>query len=109
MRLIILFSTLISMNSFAGTLCVVFGISDSPQALTCSFGNEKLELTCKDGTYILGDETVEEAYHMEVEEGPTPLVFQVKSGELTVIIDSGRRHEAVFSRDGKKLKGNCRL
>jgi hypothetical protein len=101
--------TLISLHSFAGTLCEVYGISDSPQALTCRFQREEIKLTCDDGTYLLGGVTVEAAYHLEVEEGPTPLVFHTKRGDLTVTLNSGRHHSAFFSMDGKKVRGNCLL
>lgn len=101
--------SLISLHSFAAPLCEVYGISDSPQALTCTFQNEKINLTCENGKYILGDETVEAAFHLEVEDGPTPLVFRTRTGEMTVTFTSGRKNEAVLSREGKKLSGNCRL
>jgi hypothetical protein len=101
--------SLISLNSFAAPLCEVYGISDSPQSLTCSFRNELINLTCLNGIYSLGGETVEAAFHLEVEDGPTPLVFRTKSGDLTVTMTSHRKNEAVLSREGKRLSGNCRL
>lgn len=99
----------LSLNAKASVLCEVYGISDSPQTLVCAFGDEKMKLTCRKGTYFLDDEAVEVAFHLEVEEGPTPLVFRTQSGELTVTMLDGRRHDATFSRDGKKMSGSCRL
>lgn len=89
-------------------LCEVYGISDSPQSYSCRFQGEKLNLTCKEGVYQLNDEAVEEAYHMEVEEGPVPLVFRSSKNELTVITSRGRKHEATLIRDGKSHSGTCR-
>ncbi len=98
----------LSFNTYAANLCEVYGISDSPQALKCTFQREKIVLSCSNGTYLLNSEAVEMAYHLEVEEGPTPLVFRTKNGELTVTLNSELNHEAVLSRDGKKLSGHCR-
>ncbi len=109
MMKIIFALSFLSFNAYAANLCEVYGISDSPQALECTFQREKIGLSCSNGTYILDNESVEMAYHLEVEEGPTPLVFRTKTGELTVTLSTGRNHEAVLSRDGKKLSGNCRL
>lgn len=103
----IIFIILLSFNAQAATLCEVYGISDSPQSLKCTFARQDHNLSCKDGTYILGDETVEAAFHYEVEEGPVPLVFKTKTRELTVTLDSGRHHKATLFRNGKKLRGNC--
>jgi hypothetical protein len=100
---------LISFRSFAAPACEVYGISDSPQAVTCTFGDYKLEISCRNGVYQLNDEPVEAAYHMEVEEGPVPLVFKSKTMELTVNLKEGRTHQGILSSEGKKLKGKCRL
>ncbi|MES2526208.1 MAG: hypothetical protein V4598_03950 [Bdellovibrionota bacterium] len=89
-------------------LCEVYGISDSPQNFSCRFQGEELALTCKEGIYQLNDEAVDVAYHMEVEEGPVPLVFHSSKYELTVLTGKGRRHQATLLRDGKSLTGNCR-
>ena len=99
----------ITLNAEAATLCEVYGISDSPQGLNCIFARKKHDLTCKDGTYFLGHETVEAAFHYEVEDGPVPLVFKTKTRELTVTLDSGKQHRATLFLGGKKLRGNCRL
>lgn len=93
----------------AAPLCEVYGISDSPQALHCRFAGDKLDLSCRNGIYILGTEVVEGAYHLEVEEGPTPLVFRTKTGEMTVVLESGRQHPAELARGRKKLNGKCSL
>ena len=89
-------------------LCEVYGISDSPQSFSCRFQREELNLSCKEGVYQLNDEAVDTAYHMEVEDGPVPLVFHSPQYELTVITGSGRRHRATLVRDGKSISGNCR-
>lgn len=89
-------------------LCEVYGISDSPQSFTCRFQGEELNLSCKEGIYQLNDQAVDAAYHLEVEEGPVPLVFHSSDNELTVISGKGRRHEATLLREGKSISGNCR-
>lgn len=109
MMKLLLALSLIPFRVSAVTLCEVYGISDSPQSLSCTFQRQKIKLTCENGTYFLDGETVEMAFHMEVEEGPTPLVFRTKNGELTVTLSSSRSSEAVLSRQGKKLSGRCSL
>ncbi len=109
MKFLFVLLLLLSSRTYAAPLCEVYGISDSPQALTCKFQRDKIDLACLDGSYFLDGELVEMAFHLEVEEGPTPLVFRTKSGDLTVTLNSGRHHEAVLSRHGKKLIGNCRF
>lgn len=94
---------------FGARLCEVYGISDSPQALDCSFSSEKLDLRCRNGIYFLGNEAVDGAYHMEVEEGPTPLAFRTKTGEMIVVLEGESTHPATLARGRKKIKGNCRL
>ncbi len=89
-------------------LCEVYGISDSPQSFTCRFQGEELNLSCKEGIYQLNDQVVDNAYHLEVEEGPVPLVFHSPGYELTVITGKGRRHEATLRSNGKSLSGTCR-
>jgi len=106
----ILLAILFSVSAEAATtLCEVYGISDSPQSLKCVFGHGEVDLTCKDGQYLLDGETVEAAFHYEVEEGPVPLVFKTKKRELTVTLRSGRHHKATLSHNGNKVRGNCRL
>jgi hypothetical protein len=104
-----LFLTILTGQLSAATLCEVYGISDSPQSLSCSFGGDETPLTCQNGTYLLSGVVVEAAYHLEVEEGPTPLVFKTNHDELTVTLGNGRNHGAVFVHDGKKIKGRCHL
>lgn len=109
MKIILLFLVAASSQAFSTELCEVYGISDSPQSLTCTFRNEKITVTCRNGLYYVEDDQVEGAYHLEVEEGPTPLVFRIRTGELTVTMGPGRKHEAVLTTNGKKMTGNCRL
>lgn len=99
--------SLYSLPAFSAP-CEVYGISDSPQHLSCKLGFKKLELTCREGTYYLGEEKVETAYHLEVEDGPTPLVFKTAMSELTVLMKSETRMEAELGRGSKKSRGRCR-
>lgn len=82
----------LSFNSFA-SVCSVYGISDSPQKLNCYIHYkselEPLKVLCKDGDYKLYWRNivyrVQQAYHEEVEAGPTPLIFQTDSISLKTI------------------------
>ena len=103
----IFFLLILTVNASAGTLCEVYGISDSPQSLSCTFARKKVDLSCKEGVYHIGEEAVEAAFHYEVEEGPVPLVFKTKTRELVVSLESGRKHGATLTRNGKKSRGNC--
>jgi hypothetical protein len=89
-------------------LCEVYGISDSPQSYSCRFSGENINLTCKEGIYHLQDEVVESAYHLEVEDGPVPLVFRSAQSELTVVTGKNRKHQATLVHRGKTLSGSCR-
>jgi hypothetical protein len=93
-------------NAFAGA-CQVFGISDSPQKLTCSFKHQEINLHCDKGIYFLNTSRVAQAFHYEVEEGPVPLVFKASDMQLTVIIHSKNRMEAELEKDGKVRSGSC--
>ncbi len=104
----IFFFLLFGLNAHAAPLCEVYGISDSPQELKCTFARDHVDLTCKAGVYYVGEEMVEAAFHYEVEEGPVPLVFKTKTRELTVTMGSGRHHKASLSRNNNKVRGNCR-
>lgn len=98
--------------------CKVTGISDSPQKLRCSFSsNIDLLLTCGgEGLYHIKwssptedthETTIRQTYHMEVEEGPTPMVF--KGNDLTLTIEESRRasFKAELEKEGKIFKGRC--
>lgn len=63
-KFLILF--LLTVNVHAAPLCEVYGISDSPQSLKCTFSRDNLHLACKEGIYYLGPEMVEAAFHYEV-------------------------------------------
>ncbi len=89
--------------------CEVYGISDSPQKLNCSLNKISVALTCKSGTYFIDSSRVNNAYHLEVEEGSSPLVFKAQDAELTVTMHSKRNIEAHLERDGKLFHGKCRL
>lgn len=86
--------------------CKVYGISDSPQKLHCDLGTKKIDLTCKNKDYYLNSEKVILAFHMEVEEGATPLVFKTNSGKtLTVVPEDVILAEY---QDAKEyLQGSC--
>lgn len=47
------------------------------------------------------------AYHLEVEEGPTPLVFKTKDSELTVVIQSKADILAELVRNRTHMNGTC--
>lgn len=104
----LLAAILISTYAHAGTLCEVYGISDSPQSLNCHFSGTALDLTCKDGVYYVGTSVVEAAFHYEVEEGPVPLVFKTASSELVVTLGEGINHPATLQSGRRKLRGKCR-
>jgi hypothetical protein len=87
--------------------CEVYGISDSPQKLSCTFPAQKIALTCVNGNYFLNSSKVKTAYHLEVESGPTPLVFEAKELEMTVVIDSKIDIKAELVRNGRSLQGTC--
>lgn len=104
--LITLFILAFSQTSFA-QLCEVYGISDSPQQLDCSFENQKISLRCDEGTYRLNGSPVKVAFHMEVEEGPVPLVFKTEESTLTVLINSKNDIAAEFAQKSESFLGKC--
>lgn len=99
------FIFLLSTNVFSA--CEVYGISDGPQKLDCSFNKEKVALRCVKDNYYLGKTRVKMAYHLEVEEGPTPLVFKTSDSQLTVTIQPKVRSDAELDRDGRLTRGYC--
>ena len=92
-----------------GQACKVYGISDSPQKLDCSFKKMQVNLTCQKGDYYLNGAKVEEAFHMEVESGPVPLVFKAPEGQLSVLIHSKSNISAELEQGNRLLRGKCRL
>ncbi len=99
---------LFSSHVWAAPLCEVYGISDSPQSLNCSFIRQPLSLTCDKGIYFINGEKVDIAFHMEVEDGPVPLVFRTSKSELTVVMQTGSLHKATLLRGRKSVRGQCR-
>jgi hypothetical protein len=73
--------------------CEVDGISDSPQSMSCYIHNGKLigklDLSCDDEKYHLKwkEKKVEvnTAYHEDVEEGSSPLVFLAEQMTLRTV------------------------
>lgn len=100
---------LLSLNTEAfARKCEVYGISDSPQKLNCTFPGRKISLSCKDGEYFLNSESVKIAYHYEVEYGPVPLVFESQSMKLIVEIQSKADIVGELERRGQRsLTGTC--
>jgi hypothetical protein len=104
--LIVLSLTLACLPLWAAP-CEVYGISDSPQKLSCEISKEKWSLTCEKGTYYLNEQKVLTAFHFEIEEGPVPLVFKTKNSQLTVIINSKNDISAELQKDKLIRNGNC--
>lgn len=108
MKLIALIIFLSFNADAAARKCEVYGISDSPQKLNCSFPGKDIALQCKDGEYFLNSESVKAAYHYEVEYGPVPLVFESESMKLIVEIQSKADIVAELERRGQRsLAGTC--
>lgn len=89
--------------------CAVYGISDSPQGLSCSFKKQDLSLWCDttSGTYFLDTVPVVAAFHYEVEEGAVPLVFKTLDRELTIIKLKNGKFSAELVSDSSSIIGNC--
>ena len=88
--------------------CEVYGISDSPQNLHCSFDKLDLILRCdrETGTYYLNSGAVNVAYHLEVEHGPVPLVFKTEEMELVVTMKK-KGADAELETHGRIHRGTC--
>ncbi len=108
MKLFYLIFLVFLMPSAWAKPCVVFGISDSPQKLTCVFKTIQIRLSCQQGTYFLNQGRVSSAYHMEVESGPVPLVFKTTGLELILYLQSKVEVLAELEQEGRVLKGECR-
>jgi hypothetical protein len=103
----ILFIFIVTLNSWAhARACKVFGISDGPQQLTCTFFKEIVKLTCVKGNYLLNDQKVLQAFHLEVEEGDSPLVFKAQDLTLTVVGTAGKFQSELQKKEGP-VSGPC--
>jgi hypothetical protein len=80
--------------------CEVYGISDSPQKLDCTFRGTSLALRCYNGVYKLNSTPIKIAYHEDVESGPVPLIFKADDMKLTVLMHEKADIEAVWERKG---------
>lgn len=87
--------------------CQVYGITDSPQKLDCSFKDYSVVLRCVKGTYFLNQSKVTNAFHMDVEEGSSPLVFTASNMQLTVVIEPKVDIQAELQLRDKVLLGTC--
>lgn len=110
MKWIVLFLTTFGSFNALALSCEVYGISDSPQTLSCVFSGKKIDLKCEHqtGAYTLNGEAVEVAYHEEVEEGPSPLIFKSPTRSLRVLMHSEKKIDASFSEGPVTLEGTCR-
>lgn len=96
-----------SLDSYARE-CKVYGISDGPQKLSCSFNNLKINLHCKRGTYYLNSARVKAAYHYDVEYGSVPLVFETNDMKMIVVMEPKVDIVAELERTGRApLMGTC--
>ena len=91
-----------------GADCQVDGISDSPQELHCRLKKLSINLTCQQGSYFLNGAPVTEAFHFDVEKGPSPLVFKGVDFELIVVMVRKSLITAEFIQKGKTIKGLCK-
>ena len=107
MRKFFYFMTLFLVSNTYARECKVYGISDGPQKLDCSFKDLKLSLRCKHGLYYINSSLVTSAYHLDVEHGPSPMVFKTRGLELTVILQPKIDIEAELSRKGRIESGSC--
>jgi len=107
MKIILSLLLFFSYQTFARE-CHVDGISDSPQELSCRFKNSVIKLTCLQETYFVNSSLVTDAYHLDVEEGPSPLVFKGTDFEFVVFMVRKSFITAEFIQKGKTSKGICR-
>lgn len=85
--------------------CQVYGITDSPQTLKCSFPSESVRLRCVKGKYFLDQVPVSMAFHYDVEEGTVPLVFRTPKRTLVVMMD--RPITAELEGSNPPRRGRC--
>jgi hypothetical protein len=87
--------------------CNVYGISDSPQELICSFPSLTVELNCRRGRYYLNQTPVSVAFHMDVaDDGPSPLIFKTSDMQLTVLMDDIIQAELAMPKS--QVSGTCK-
>lgn len=107
MQSVVLFISLFFSGFALSSTCEVYGISDSPQKLSCEFSKLSAELTCRGGNYYINGEKIDVAFHYEVEDGPVPLVFKNDELELIVLMKSPRI-DAELVINGSSLHGTCK-
>lgn len=86
--------------------CTVYGITKSPQSLSCTFPHMTVKLSCVNGKYFLNRSVVNVAFHLEVEEGTVPLVFKASDMQMTVLMD--RPITAELEAKKASIPGTCR-
>lgn len=86
--------------------CKVYGITDGPQRLECSFPNMDVTLSCVNGSYRINGAPVTQAFHLEVEEGTVPLVFKFSKGIMTVMMDEPVTAELDLEK--AQTQGTCK-
>jgi hypothetical protein len=104
--LFIFFLNFVVSHSFA-TNCKVFGISDSPQKLKCRFKTFDLNLSCHRGHYFVNNDRVVRAYHLDVEDGAVPLVFDTSHSKLTIMMNSKVDIKALLKMKNRIYSGTC--
>jgi len=57
----------------------------------------------------LNQSKVENAFHMDVEEGSSPLVFKAKDMTLTTVAQSAQKITAELDREQVVVSGSCQL
>ena len=108
MKVLLIITSLLLVSFAEAKKCEVYGISDSPQKLKCSFKNHSINLTCRNGTYYLNTDKVKAAYHYDVEYGSVPLVFETSEEKLIVVMEPKVDIEAELERKGREsLMGTC--
>lgn len=107
MKLAILIISVFLMTAAFARDCEVFGISNGPQKLHCTFKTFHLALRCKGGTYYLNSSKVTSAYHLEVEYGAVPLVFKARDMKLTVVMDKVGAQAELLRTGRSGIIGSC--
>jgi len=107
MKLVLLTFLVFLMTEAYARDCEVYGISDSPQKLTCTFKDQKIALRCNKGQYYLNTTKIQMAYHLDVESGSSPLVFKAPNMVMTVVIEPKIDIQAELEKNGKIQFGTC--
>jgi hypothetical protein len=109
MKLFALLTVVLAFSTHATAICEVDGISDSPQSLHCTFKNPKvLNLSCVESVYHLDNEVVFVAWHEDVEDGNSPLIFKTKGQTLRVVMDDRGPSYTATLESSKTQIGTCR-